>query len=319
MTLRRSHSNELKAKVAFEAIKNEKTLNNEVALEIHLNCIHLSRVKLVMLLLPDSKVIIDLGGANCPLHHIGYPYKFDSLTVVDLPPQNRFEEYRDKIVKEENTLNGPIFTLFTSMTDLSDIKNDSVDLVWAGQSIEHLTEDDLDKVFLEVWRILKPGGYFCFDTPNRLITEIHAGINNFINPDHKKEYYPNEIRNKIINSGFLIEEEKGLCEMFNSYQTKQFDYNDFVTGNQISNNVEISYIQYYKCKKHRKSLMYKYSKRNSIYKNIKLDNKNKARTYIVQFVYWFIKRSFAWLTFSPGSRPRRIIDKFFKMLYLNNR
>ena len=62
MTLRRSHSNELKAKVALEAIKNEKTLNNEVTLEIHLNCIHFSRVKLVMLLLPDSKVIIDLGG-----------------------------------------------------------------------------------------------------------------------------------------------------------------------------------------------------------------------------------------------------------------
>lgn len=219
------------------------------AIDFHLYFIHQARIKMVMTLLPASKVIVDLGGANGSIVDMGYPYAFEKITVIDLPPEDRCEMYKGIQMKPRETANGPIYVSYGSMTDLSIFPDNSVDLVWSGESIEHITEEDSKKVFAEAKRILRKKGHFCLDTPNRLLTEIHTAWRggDYIHPEHKKEYYPDHLRRNLIDAGFKIAEERGVCEMPNTWKTRNFDYRDFVLGNPLPYNVDSAYIQFYKC------------------------------------------------------------------------
>src|SRR5690349_8452888 len=91
------------------------------AIDIHLFMIHNARVKLVATRLPRADTIVDLGGAAGSLYAMGYPFNFKKLIVVDLPAPDRHKMYRDLEVANCQTPQGPIYTLFTSMTDLSAI------------------------------------------------------------------------------------------------------------------------------------------------------------------------------------------------------
>jgi hypothetical protein len=46
------------------------------------------------------------------------------------------------------------------------------------------------------FRVLKKGGAFCLDTPNRIVTKIHAKTADieFIHPEHQIEYYPEDLK-----------------------------------------------------------------------------------------------------------------------------
>lgn len=83
-------------------------------------------------------------------------------------------------------------------SDLSGIGAESVDIVISGQNIEHLLPDEIDKFILEAWRVLKPGGRFVMDSPNRLVT---AALK-WIHPEHFVEFTPDEIREVLELSGF---------------------------------------------------------------------------------------------------------------------
>ena len=98
--------------------------------------------------------------------------------------------------------------------------------------------------------VLNKGGYFCLDTPNRLITSIHTGRpEGMINPDHKYEYTPEELRKMLRSRKFKIKKEKGICEMQKTFNFKTFHYEDFVLGSPLSDNIEQSYISFFMCQK----------------------------------------------------------------------
>ncbi len=218
------------------------------AIDIHLVMIHNARIKLIATYLPEAKVIVDLGGAAGSIYGMGYPYKFDRLIVVDLPPDDRHDMYRDLKMADVQTPNGPISTLLTSMDDLRAIPSGSVDLVWSGQSMEHITEEQGRRVCSEVLRILRPGGQFCLDTPNGILTEIHlAGSAPFIHPEHKIEYRPAHLQQVLRDGGFTIVEALGVCEMIRTKRQGSIDYRDFYASSGVNTNVDDSYIQYYRC------------------------------------------------------------------------
>lgn len=164
------------------------------AQDFHLYYSHYARLRVVSSLLPQADVILDLGGANGSIYRMGYPYKFKKITVVDLPPADRNEMYKHLEMKPQKTPNGLIGVHFGDMSDLHFAKDNSVDLVWSGESIEHVSEEAGERTIQEAMRVLKPGGYFCLDTPNRAITKIHTAWRggDFVNPDHKIEYYPGQ-------------------------------------------------------------------------------------------------------------------------------
>jgi SAM-dependent methyltransferase len=215
---------------------------------LHLYFIHSARLKAIRTLIPPGKVILDLGGAANPLYYLGYPHPFKQLFLIDLPMDQRFDDYKEVNLEYEGE--GKVTIHYSNMIDLSSFPDGIADLVWSGQSIEHIHEEEGEIMCSEAYRVLKKGGFFCLDTPNRKITSIHTGRpEGMINPDHKIEYTPEELRFMVIKQGFSIVCEKGICEMPKTSATGQFSYEDFILGSSISNNIDDSYIAFLVCQK----------------------------------------------------------------------
>ncbi len=128
--------------------------------------LHASRCEFI-LGLPPARHIIDLGGghtsdARGALVVLGYPYDFDELVVVDLPPDDRHPLYHSERFGAGDTDRGKVRYEYRSMADLSFAADTSVDLVYSGQSIEHVTESDgammMALVSLAASRLVTTGG-----------------------------------------------------------------------------------------------------------------------------------------------------------------
>src|SRR5262245_50327186 len=162
--------------------------------------LHLSRCDFVRSF-PRARRILDLGGTHQydragALVTMGYPYLFDELVIVDLPHEQRHDLYtHSEAIDEHLTALGLVRYQYHSMVDLSRYESASFDLVYAGQTFEHVSPADGDKVVGEVHRVLRPGGWFFLDTPNGPVCRIQQ--NAFINPDHEVEYSHDEVMAKL--------------------------------------------------------------------------------------------------------------------------
>lgn len=217
-----------------------------------LEAIHRTRMKLIQEHLPPAQRIVDLGGAahnniQGALLAMGYPHCPQEIIIVDLPPDHRIGgRAMAEAMTEVTTDTGTRITyLYRSMAQLDDIATTSVDLVVSGESIEHITEEEADMVCKEAYRILKPGGHFCLDTPNAALTRLESP-DELIHPEHKKEYYVHELRAKLEQSGFTIVKAKGICPMPQSLRSGRFDYGEIVSHAGLSNNVEAGYMFFLK-------------------------------------------------------------------------
>jgi SAM-dependent methyltransferase len=174
--------------------------------------LHSSRCEFIVGL-PPARRIVDLGGghttdARGALVVLGYPYDFDELVVVDLPPDDRHPLYHSERFGAGDTDRGKVRYEYRSMADLSFADDASVDLIYSGQSIEHVTEADGDLVLKEAFRILKPGAFMAIDTPNGLVCRLQQA--SFIDPDHEVEYTLDQLRDKVRRAGFDVLTERGL-------------------------------------------------------------------------------------------------------------
>jgi SAM-dependent methyltransferase len=187
---------------------------------------HVSRSEFVAGL-PPARRILDLGGthqgfADGALVHLGYPYPFEKLVVVDLPVEERDEIYQggssgEPVVSEL----GPVEFAFHSMVDLGRYADESFDLVYSGQSIEHVSEEDGDGVLRDAFRVLAPGGWLCLDTPNGPVWRLRSAAP--MNHDHKIEYAAGELAAKLERAGFTVTECKGLNLMRRGVAEGRFD------------------------------------------------------------------------------------------------
>lgn len=225
-----------------------ESVNRELAdaKALHLFAIHRARVQLMATELPPASHILDLGGANAPLCDAGYPHQFSQLVIVDLPPEDRHDEFAGRIVSDRESPNGAVRVAYTSMTDLSMFESSSIDLAWSGQSVEHISVEAAEQMFAEVLRVLRPTGWFCLDTPNRLLTKIHAE-GAMIHPDHQHEYTPSELTSALANAGFRVVRSLGVCDMPLTSRSGVIDYRDFLVGAGISQSIDTSYIQFHAC------------------------------------------------------------------------
>ena len=219
------------------------------SIDAHLYFTHRARLIMIRRLLPPALNIIDLGGANSPLYHMGYRHTFEKLIMVDLPPDERHDMYKN--IEVSAGKNSQITIHYSDMTRLEAFPDQSFELVWSGQSIEHVDLESGRRMCAEAFRILKPGGHFCLDTPNRAMTKIHTQDigGGFIHPEHKHEYYASELRDQLINSGFEIMLERGVCEMPKTIETGTFHYEDYIIGSPITEDIEAGNIIYFDCLK----------------------------------------------------------------------
>jgi SAM-dependent methyltransferase len=174
--------------------------------------LHASRCEFIIGL-PPARRIIDVGGghtsdARGALVALGYPYDFEELVIVDLPPDDRHQLYKSERFGDGDTERGRVRYEYRSMVDLSFAEADSVDLVYSGQSIEHVPEEAGDEVLAGAFRALRPGGYMAIDTPNGRVCRMQQEA--FIDPDHDVEYTLEQLRDKVVAAGFEIETVRGL-------------------------------------------------------------------------------------------------------------
>ncbi len=152
---------------------------------------------------------------------MGYPYQFEELTIIDLPPEDRHPLYRNSVLPDRVlTPQGLVTYRYHSMTNLSGISDGSVDLVYSGQSIEHVTVEDAQSVMKEVARILHPGGWLAIDTPNSEVTRLQQ--REFIDPDHKFEYSLHELV-ELAGSHLDVKVTYGLNYCGHSVANGHFD------------------------------------------------------------------------------------------------
>ncbi len=219
--------------------------------------LHSLRCQLVRQL-PPAEMIVDLGGAASPalegaLLWMGYPHQPREITIIDLPPDIRMFANGFTHLRAETPgwlVFGPtrVRYLHQSMADLTGVANESVDLVWSGESIEHITLAEAAQMFQEIWRVLKPGGYFCLDTPNRNVTQIQSP-NQLIHPEHKLEYTAPQLTNYLAEAGFQVKQVMGLAPMPQAVQSGVFNWLELMDTAGFSDNAEICYLFYVQCVK----------------------------------------------------------------------
>jgi len=213
--------------------------------------LHFSRSVFVRTL-PPARRILDLGGtalgsSQGAMVLMGYPYPFDELVVVDLPPDDRNELYREDAQRQVvETGLGPVHYHYHSMTDLSSYADGSFDLVYSGQSIEHVPVSDADKVLAEVARVLRPGGYLGLDTPNARVCRLQQ--DEFIDPDHDYEYTHAEMLDKLRGAGFEVLEAKGLNHAGRSLAAGEFSLPEVATRRGLFADIESCYLLSYVCR-----------------------------------------------------------------------
>src|SRR6185437_10324412 len=203
--------------------------------------------------LPRARRILDLGGtaigdARGALVHMGYPYAFDEIVIVDLPVEDRHRLYQDEARPSAVQIDqGLISYRYHSMTDLSGLPSASFDMVYSGQSIEHVTRRDASKVLAQVRRVLKPGGVLAIDTPNGRVTRVQQL--EFIDPDHKYEYTHREMVAMLEGSGLRMERAHGISYGGRSTGSGVFDESEIATRRGLYDDIEACYLLAYVCRR----------------------------------------------------------------------
>jgi len=207
--------------------------------------IHAGRCQFVRSL-PPARHIVDLGGTHKArdigaMVALGYPYPFEQLTIVDLPSDDRHALYRsDDRRSTVQSDRGPVSYRYHSMTDLSGFEDESIDLVYSGQSIEHVSEADGASVLAQVRRILRPGGYMAIDTPNGRVTRMQQA--EFIDPDHEVEYTWPQLRDLVGSAGFEIFSAAGLNYGGEAVRQGRFDMSELARHPGLHHVIEDCYI-----------------------------------------------------------------------------
>jgi SAM-dependent methyltransferase len=97
-----------------------------------------------------------------------------------------------------------------SLGDLSPVGDGEVDLVFAGQVIEHLWPEEVVGFLLEARRVLRRAGFLVMDSPNRRVTAALG----WEHPEHTVEFRPDEIVELLELAGFGEISMRGLWLCF---------------------------------------------------------------------------------------------------------
>jgi SAM-dependent methyltransferase len=213
--------------------------------------LHASRCEFV-LGLPPARRIVDIGGGHTTdgrgaLVVLGYPYPFDELVIVDLPQESRHDLYRSEPYRDQDTAQGTVRYQYRSMSDLSFAADASVDLVYSGQSIEHVSEDEGDVALAEAFRVLEPGGHLALDTPNAAVCRLEQDA--FIDPDHKVEYTLAALTDKVTAAGFEVVTARGLNWGGTGIRLGLFDLAEVAAHNGIFYDAASCYLLALLCRK----------------------------------------------------------------------
>lgn len=152
-----------------------------------------SELKRLTAHLPHPLKVLDIGGRYSP-YTLGINAR---VTVSELPRESEIQKslnlgVTDEIVRYLKERRSNVEDVLLDDMTHTQIPEASYDIAVAVEVLEHVEEDHL---FIEnVYRVLKPGGYFIMTTPNGRVVPNK-------NPDHKR-HYTQEHLSKLLLSRF---------------------------------------------------------------------------------------------------------------------
>jgi 2-polyprenyl-3-methyl-5-hydroxy-6-metoxy-1,4-benzoquinol methylase len=93
-----------------------------------------------------------------------------------------------------------------TLGDLAPVMDGEVDLIYAGQVLEHAWPDDIAAFFTEAHRVLRAGGTLALDSPNRRVTSALG----WMHPEHTVEFTADEIAEVLRLAGFVNVRVRGM-------------------------------------------------------------------------------------------------------------
>lgn len=214
---------------------------------------HLARLKLIKHL-PPARRIVDLGGAciqdpRGSLLYMGYAPEPEQIDILDLAPDERIWHRPEHRHADELRAGRTLIRYhYRPLWDLAPFADASTDLVWSGQSIEHVSQDQARQAIAEAWRILAPRGMLCLDTPNRALTQLLVH-EDFVHPEHKIEYRVGELSAMLREAGFTIEQALAVSPMPFSLASSRFSRLELLAATGLGPDPETGFSFYLACRK----------------------------------------------------------------------
>ena len=223
---------------------------------------------------------------------------------------------------------------------LKTLESDSHIAITAFHVVEHLSFENLQVIIQEALRVLKPGGLLIMETPNPENIKV-ATSNFYIDHTHIRpipaellsftaEYYGFarvkslrlqeskdiagkehvtllEVINGVSPDYAIIAQKQASQEVmswFNELFEKEYGISLVVLADKFEKRLSDTEKRLSDTEKRLSDTENRLSDTEK-----QLSKRWKFRL-LLNFSHWFINGSFAWLTLSPGSRPRRILRRF---------
>ena len=177
--------------------------------------------------LPRGGIVVDVAGVRAGdprggLLAMGFPHRPARTIVTGRLPESMTGAPEDFAATHCIYCDhGTIEYTDASPFDFSSLPEAGVDLVWAGDSVQRWTSEELQGVLKSAMRVLRPGGVIAFDTPNAVVARIQSpGAP--LSPDHRHEYTPDELAGFVKEAGFEVAEVRAVGTMPRSCQTRVF-------------------------------------------------------------------------------------------------
>lgn len=110
----------------------------------------------------------------------------------------------------------------SSLGDLGAVASASVDLVFAGEVIEHMWPDEISGFLAGAHRILRPDGHLALDSPNRRVTQAIG----WLHPEHTVEFSVDEIVELLTIAGFGNVKMRGVLLGYDAERHRYLDLGD---------------------------------------------------------------------------------------------
>ena len=178
--------------------------------------------------IPAAKTVLSVGSAGSwyfEWFNKNYPHSIDKHIGIDLNPKPTDLPENIRWIQQD-------------CSDLSQISSNSIELVFAGQVIEHMSWEKQFQFLLEVRRVLVPDGLFVLDSPNFRISNRYG----WKQPEHVCELSFHQINTILSQTKFRISDTYGILPtaMLGEPQKKYGKYLDsgfkFNLADEESNN-----------------------------------------------------------------------------------
>ena len=200
--------------------------------------------------IPAAGRILDIGGSSPAvpegaLIELGYAHRPENLIIFDKPPAEQYWGTPGYSQDNERTFSwGKVQYIHGYAEDILqnvELSLQKFDMIFMGQVVEHIYEDKLLAVLSWIRGHLTEQGAFFFDTPNRQITRYETGDENYIDPDHKKEYTPSEFVALLKAAGFTTIESWGILELPHVVEHQRIDVADYYDGELLTSKTDNAY------------------------------------------------------------------------------